>query len=159
MRQRDMHIFANRMIEQGDEQLNEDNPDREKLEAVGTMMAKRVMSSKESERKKRDLITIGKAKGFLTYDEVNDHMPESIGSSDQIDDWLSALGGEGIELVDSASHVKGTDRTAPGELALSKRPTQNPHGRPRWRKRKRTATPRPTIRCVCTCARWARYRC
>ena len=73
------------MIEEGDEQLNEDNRDYEKLEAVGTMMAKRAMSSKESERKKRDLITIGKAKGFLTYDEVNDHMPEGIGSSDQID--------------------------------------------------------------------------
>ena len=105
------------MIEEGDEQLNEDNRDYEKLEAVGTMMAKRAMSSKESERKKRDLITIGKAKGFLTYDEVNDHMPEGIGSSDQIDDWLSTLGGEGIEIVDSPSQGKGTDRTAPGELA------------------------------------------
>jgi RNA polymerase primary sigma factor len=30
-------------------------------------------------------------------------MPEDIVSSDQIDDWLSALGDEGIEIVDSAS--------------------------------------------------------
>ena len=43
---------------------------------------------------------MGKAKGFLTYDEVNDHMPEDIVSSDQIDDWLSAFSGEGIEIVD-----------------------------------------------------------
>ena len=35
-------------------------------------------SMKESERKKRELITMGKAKGFLTYDEVNEHMPENI---------------------------------------------------------------------------------
>src|SRR5262245_3686913 len=61
---------------------------------------------KESERKKRELITMGKAKGFLTYDEVNEHMPESIISSDQMDDWLSAFSGEGIEIVDSSSKLK-----------------------------------------------------
>ncbi|MCG5054906.1 MAG: RNA polymerase sigma factor RpoD [Myxococcales bacterium] len=63
------------------------------------------------ERKKRELITMGKAKGYLTYEEVNDHMPESIVSSDQIDDWLSALGGEGIEIVEnSSSSMKVGDR-------------------------------------------------
>src|SRR6476646_3745565 len=63
-------------------------------------------SNKESERKKRELITMGKAKGFLTYDEVNEHMPENIISSDQMDDWLSAFSGEGIEIVDSSSKLK-----------------------------------------------------
>jgi RNA polymerase primary sigma factor len=63
-------------------------------------------SAKETERKKRELITMGKAKGFLTYDEVNEHMPESIVSSDQMDDWLSAFSGEGIEIVDSSSKIK-----------------------------------------------------
>jgi RNA polymerase primary sigma factor len=67
-------------------------------------------SAKESERKKRELITMGKAKGFLTYDEVNEHMPESIVSSDQMDDWLSAFSGEGIELVDSASKIKISEK-------------------------------------------------
>ena len=62
---------------------------------------KKASSGKESERKKRELITMGKAKGFLTYDEVNEHMPENIVSSDQMDDWLSAFSGEGIEIVDS----------------------------------------------------------
>src|SRR4029079_1274172 len=46
------------------------------------------------------------AKGFLTYDEVNEHMPENIISSDQMDDWLSAFSGEGIEIVDSSSKLK-----------------------------------------------------
>jgi RNA polymerase primary sigma factor len=68
--------------------------------------AKKASSGKESERKKRELITMGKAKGFLTYDEVNEHMPENIVSSDQMDDWLSAFSGEGIEIVDSSSKVK-----------------------------------------------------
>jgi RNA polymerase primary sigma factor len=67
---------------------------------------KKLSASKESERKKRELITMGKAKGFLTYDEVNEHMPENIVSSDQMDDWLSAFSGEGIEIVDSSSKIK-----------------------------------------------------
>ena len=68
------------------------------------------------ERKKRELITMGKAKGYLTYEEVNDHMPESVVSSDQIDDWLSALGGEGIEIVENSSAAtKGGDRGPPEE--------------------------------------------
>src|SRR5215471_7693278 len=67
-------------------------------------------TSKESERKKRELITMGKAKGFLTYDEVNEHMPENIISSDQMDDWLSAFSGEGIEIVDSSSKLKVAEK-------------------------------------------------
>src|SRR6266404_4286114 len=67
-------------------------------------------SAKDSERKKRELITMGKAKGFLTYDEVNEHMPENIVSSDQMDDWLSAFSGEGIEIVDSSSKLKVTEK-------------------------------------------------
>src|SRR5437762_10734172 len=63
-------------------------------------------NNRDSDKKKQQLITMGKAKGFLTYDEVNDHMPDDIVSSDQIDDWLSTLGDEGIELVDSATQVK-----------------------------------------------------
>jgi RNA polymerase primary sigma factor len=105
------------MIEDADEQLNDESPDDEELEPVGKLTSKRAMSSKENQRKQRDLITIGKAKGFLTYHEVNDHMVESIGSSDHIDDWLSTLGGEGIEIVDSAVHVKLADKSSPLEAA------------------------------------------
>ena len=76
-------------------------------------------SQKESERSKRELITMGKAKGFLTYDEVNQHMPESIVSSTQMDDWLSAFSGEGIEIVDSSSKIevgeKGAGEAVPEE--------------------------------------------
>jgi RNA polymerase primary sigma factor len=103
------------MIEDADEQANDESPDDEELESVGKLTAKRAISSKENQRKQRALITIGKAKGFLTYHEVNDHMVESIGSSDHIDDWLSTLGGEGIEIVDSAFHVKLADKSAPVE--------------------------------------------
>jgi RNA polymerase primary sigma factor len=77
----------------------------------GVPKKKATSSNKESERKKRELITMGKAKGFLTYDEVNEHMPENIVSSDQMDDWLSAFSGEGIEIVDSSSKLKVAEKT------------------------------------------------
>src|SRR6185436_15889598 len=35
---------------------------------------------------------------------------ESIVSSDQMDDWLSAFSGEGIEIVDSSSKLKVTEK-------------------------------------------------
>lgn len=59
---------------------------------------------------RKKLIELGKQKGFVTYDEVNDHMPEDVVSTDQIDSWLSALGDHGIEVVDS------TARRAAGDL-------------------------------------------
>src|SRR5256885_6554496 len=67
---------------------------------------RRPMNRDSAERRKQQLITMGKAKGYLTYDDVNDHMPDEVVSSDQIDDWLSTLGDEGIEVVDSATSVK-----------------------------------------------------
>ncbi len=113
------------MIEDADEQLSEEPQDDDDLEPAAKPAAKTPMSSKESERKKRELITIGRAKGFLTYDEVNDHMPENIVSSDQIDDWLSTLGGEGIEIVDSASQVRVTEKSG-GPEPEEARPAPEP---------------------------------
>jgi len=76
-------------------------------------------SAKDHERKKRELISMGKAKGFLTYDEVNEHMPENILSSEQMDDWLSAFSGEGIEIVDDKSKIEVADSApaSPGAAA------------------------------------------
>ena len=97
------------MIEDAEDSLSEMDDDEETLE-VPPPPKRGASSAKDSEKKKRELITMGKAKGFLTYDEINDHMPDNIVSSDQIDDWLSTLGGEGIEVVDSASSVKVADK-------------------------------------------------
>src|SRR5260370_41683142 len=65
------------------------------------------MKDRDTERQKQKLISMGKQKGFVTYDEVNDAMPDEIVSSDQIDDWLSTLGDEGIEVVDAGQGSPG----------------------------------------------------
>jgi len=48
------------------------------------------------------LISMGKQKGFLTYDEVNDALPSDIVSLDQLDDIMMMFGQMDIEVVDSA---------------------------------------------------------
>ncbi|MEK7709158.1 MAG: RNA polymerase sigma factor region1.1 domain-containing protein, partial [candidate division NC10 bacterium] len=59
------------------------------------------------------LISMGKQKGFLTYDEVNDALPSDIVSLDQLDDIMMMFGAMDIEVVDSA---KGGGRL-PSEIA------------------------------------------
>src|SRR5438045_1624833 len=62
---------------------------------------------KATERKEvKDLLALGRDKGFLTYDEVNDALPSDIVSSDQIDDVMSMFGDNDIAIVDEANKVK-----------------------------------------------------
>ena len=59
------------------------------------------------ERKEvKALLEIGREKGFLTYEEVNDNLPTDMMSADQIDDVMSMFGEHDIPVVD-ASKVGG----------------------------------------------------
>ena len=49
----------------------------------------------------RQLIALGKEKGYLLYEEVNDMLPAELTSSEELDDLFSVLGSAGIEVVDS----------------------------------------------------------
>jgi RNA polymerase primary sigma factor len=49
----------------------------------------------------QQLIIIGKEKGYLLYDEVNDLLRADITSADDLDDLFSTFGNAGIEVVDS----------------------------------------------------------
>ena len=46
------------------------------------------------------LIEVGKEKGYLTYGDVNDMLPEEIGSADDLDDLITTIGTQGIDLLD-----------------------------------------------------------
>ena len=59
------------------------------------------MSIEEKYDEVRQLISIGKEKGYLLYDEVNELLPSEITSSDELDDLFSTFGSAGIEVVDS----------------------------------------------------------
>jgi RNA polymerase primary sigma factor len=59
------------------------------------------LSIEEKYDEVRQLITLGKEKGYLLYEEVNDMLPSEISSSDELDDIFSMFGSMGIEVVDS----------------------------------------------------------
>jgi RNA polymerase primary sigma factor len=69
------------------------------------------MSKKTSMEEVQQLIDLGKEKGFLTYDEVNDLLPADMVSSDQLDDVMSMFGEMDIEVVDSEQKIALKDRS------------------------------------------------
>jgi len=59
---------------------------------------------KRKEYTKKDLekiIALGRQKGYLTYDEVNELLPQDISSSEDIDRIFELLGNEDIQLVET----------------------------------------------------------
>ena len=86
------------------------------------------MSIEEKYDEVRQLISIGKEKGYLLYDEVNELLPSEITSSDELDDLFNTFGSAGIEVIDSDQKYlrddKPIDRTGEGaeELELDLTP-------------------------------------
>lgn len=64
------------------------------------------MGRKPKMEQVKQLIDIGKEKGFLTYDEVNDVLPPEMVSPDQIDELMLMFGEMDIEIVDSNQNVR-----------------------------------------------------
>ncbi|MEE4249824.1 MAG: RNA polymerase sigma factor region1.1 domain-containing protein, partial [Alcanivoracaceae bacterium] len=52
------------------------------------------------------LITLGKEQGYLTYAEVNDHLPDSITDTDQVEDIIQMINDMGIPVVEKASDAE-----------------------------------------------------
>jgi len=67
----------------------------------------------------RQLIAIGKERGYLLYDEVNDSLPAEVHSSEEIDDLLTTFERNGIEIYEDQASAKAARAvevsTAPGE--------------------------------------------
>src|SRR3989338_2438914 len=63
------------------------------------------IAQKKDIKEVKKLIDLGKEKGYLTYDEVNDMLPADIVSPDQIDDVMSIFGEMDIEVIDSNQRV------------------------------------------------------
>ena len=47
-----------------------------------------------------NLIDSGKEKGYLTYGDVNDMLPEDMHNADDLDDLITTIGTQGIDLLD-----------------------------------------------------------
>jgi len=54
----------------------------------------------------RQLIAMGKERGYLLYDEVNDILPPEVHSSEEIDDLLSTFERYGIDVYEDLASAK-----------------------------------------------------
>ena len=63
------------------------------------------------------LIAVGKERGYLTYDELNEVLPESLVSPEKLDDIMMILEEMDIEIVDSEQRAKEGQNRLLGELA------------------------------------------
>jgi RNA polymerase primary sigma factor len=60
------------------------------------------MNQEQQQSQLKQLIAKGKAQGYLTYAEVNDHLPSDIIDPEQIDDIISMINDMGIQVYEAA---------------------------------------------------------
>ncbi|NIT00623.1 MAG: RNA polymerase sigma factor RpoD, partial [Candidatus Latescibacteria bacterium] len=60
------------------------------------------MAKEEKIDEVKQLISIGKEKGFLTYEELNSTLPAEVLASEQLDNIMMMFGEMDIEVIDSA---------------------------------------------------------
>jgi RNA polymerase primary sigma factor len=89
------------------------------------------------------LIAKGKEKGFVTYDEVNDSLPEDIASANEIDDLMATLADESISVVDASAPVIPT--AAPAPRISKQRSAASEERKARAFRRATTLTDRPPV--------------
>ncbi len=86
------------------------------------------MTQQSQQSQLKQLISKGKNKGYLTYAEINDHLPSNIVEPDQIEDIISMINDMGIEVhevaPDADSLMSGaagasTDDEAAAEVAAA----------------------------------------
>ncbi|HFC8830276.1 TPA: RNA polymerase sigma factor RpoD [Neisseria subflava] len=91
----------------------------------------RPLSIEEQRARLRQLIIMGKERGYITYSEINDALPDDMSDAEQIDNIVSMISGLGIQvteqapdaedilLSDNAAAMTDDDAVEEAEAALS----------------------------------------
>jgi RNA polymerase primary sigma factor len=59
-------------------------------------------SAEERRSRLKSLIVLGKERGYLTYAEINDHLPDDVQNSEQIDGIIGMINDMGIQVYEEA---------------------------------------------------------
>ncbi|HFB8167672.1 TPA: RNA polymerase sigma factor RpoD [Neisseria gonorrhoeae] len=62
----------------------------------------RPLTIEEQRARLRQLIIMGKERGYITYSEINDALPDDMSDADQIDNIVSMISGLGIQVTEHA---------------------------------------------------------
>ena len=96
------------------------------------------MTDNVEQSRLRALIAKGKEQGFLTYAEVNDHLPEDISDPDQVEDIIQMINDMGIKVFEHAPDAdelllaggdSSADELAAAEAAAALAAVENEAGR------------------------------
>ena len=110
---------------------------------LGQFMAEKPLDQELTQTEQRqsrlkELIARGKEQGYLTYAEVNDHLPEEIADPDQVEDIIRMIGDMGIAVGEEApdddqlllgENSAATDDSAAEEAAAALASVENDVGR------------------------------
>ncbi|MFH1874256.1 MAG: RNA polymerase sigma factor RpoD [Pseudomonadota bacterium] len=88
-------------------------------ESIAKAVAK-VAETKVTLKEVQDLVAVGKEKGFLTFEEVNDNLPSEMVASDQLDDVLTMFDDMDIEIVDTEIEGKAAQKKADAAKKITK---------------------------------------
>ena len=67
--------------------------------------------NQDKQSRLKDLIAKGKEQGYLTYAEVNDHLPEGIVDPGQIEDIVNTINDMGIKVCEVAPETESLSLT------------------------------------------------
>src|SRR5438552_18909314 len=57
-------------------------------------------SQEEADKRVRNLLELGTSRGYLTYEELNEKLPDEVVSPDKLDSLLMMIDEMGIKLID-----------------------------------------------------------
>ncbi|MEC8493020.1 MAG: RNA polymerase sigma factor RpoD, partial [Pseudomonadota bacterium] len=83
-------------------------------------MNKQVTTTAQQQSRLKELIAKGKDQGYLTYGEVNDHLPDDISDPEQIEDIIRMINDMGITVYETApddDDLLSTEENTADELA------------------------------------------
>ncbi len=93
-------------------------------------------ANSQQQSRLKELITRGKEQGYLTYAEVNDHLPEDISDPDQVEDIIRMINDMGINVYETAPDADtllmseaDTDEAAAEEAAAALAAVEQETGR------------------------------
>ena len=112
----------------------------------------RPLTLEEQRARLRQLIIMGKERGYITYAEINDALPDDMSDADQIDNIVTMISGLGIQVTEhtpDAEDILMGDNTAnmTDDDAVAEAEAPIPSS---------AAPPTP---CACICAKWVRLIC
>ena len=94
--------------------------------------------SLQQQSRLKQLIAKGKEQGYLTYAEVNDHLPQDISEPDQVEDIIQMINDMGIQVFEQAPDAdellltegdRSADEIAAAEAAAALAAVENEAGR------------------------------